>query len=195
MESLTLQCAAANMRSASLVVAIRSSWAGAARGMNAPAPTGTLASPWCASDKRHAFIQSGLRKGCGMSLLGAVFAGLRPRLSILPSWHAAFLLKIYASHAFSGSELTEAWLHTFLKALLWRSGCCSVERLVIPHFASMACCGPLLTKRQIPPLRHLTAAGWPALHAALSPAPWAGCPSAIARPTACRRTWPRPADS
>ena len=65
-----------------------------------------------------AFIQPELKGGCGTSLLGAVFAGLKPRLSVLPSWHAAFLLEICASRAFSRSELTEALLHIFLKALL-----------------------------------------------------------------------------
>ena len=77
-----------------------------------------------------------------MSLLAAVFPGLSPRLSVLPSWRAAFLLKKCAFHAFSGSELTEALLHVYLKALLWISGRCSVERLLFPNCASMACCEP-----------------------------------------------------
>ena len=164
-----------------VLFATRSSWAGAPHGMTTPAPTGMLASLCCASVKCHAFIPSGLKGGCERSWLGAVFPGLRLRLLVLASWRAAFL--------------TEALLHIFLKALLWRSGRCSVESLLTPNCASMACCGPQVAKRQVHPLLYLTAAGWPALHAALSPAPWAGFPSAIARPTACHRTWPRLADS
>ena len=82
-----------------------------------------------------------------MSLRGAIFPGLRPRLSVLPFWHAAFLLKKCAFRAFSGSELTEALLHIFLKALLRRSGRCSAEWLLFPNCTSMACCGPQMTKK------------------------------------------------